>query len=291
MGSAKTKSHGPLAVAAVLSLAADCVRGRRRNVLLALAVVGALASAAAEGWEHYGATHAHWETYSVSAADLRVTNPPPWVHGNVKGDVVRMGSLDRLSLLEHDTARQVAQAFALHPWVAEVKRVSKCYPARITVELAYRRPVAVVEVEHGGQPGLLPVDRDGILLPPEDFSAGQVKALPRIALGKTFPASSVGTAWGDDRVVAAALVAEVLCDDWSHMPLFQISARPPLSGAIEKATSFEIVARDGRRFYWGHAPGHERSKERTATEKRARLMERLAKPVDEQSPEPIDLST
>jgi hypothetical protein len=244
--------------------------------LLVLVSVGVLGFAALEAWKQYGASHAHVEAYSVGPQGIEITPPPPWVRASIKSDVVRLGALERVSLLETDTSRRVAQAFAMHPWVHHVQRVSKHYPATLKVDLTYRRPVAVVEVERGDQPGLLPVDGDGILLPPEDFSVAQVKSLPRIAVGKTFPAGSVGTAWGDDRVSGAALVAEALCDDWPNAALFQIAALPAVAGGSARSTAFEIVGRDGRRFHWGRAPGQEASGEKPVEEKRAQLLQWVA---------------
>jgi hypothetical protein len=270
--SSKSKAAAQIAAASSLRTAASWLQGSRRNVLLALLSVGFLGFAALEAWRKYGATHAHFEAYIVTVQGIEVTPPPPWAPVSVKTDVIRLGSLDEVSLLEADTSRRVAQAFALHPWVQQVHRVAKRYPASITVDLVYRRPVAVVEVERGSQPGLLPIDREGILLPPEDFSVAQVKSLPRIAVGKTFPASSVGNPWGDDRVSAAALVAEALCEDWAHAPLFQIAALPPLAGGNSQSPAFEVVARDGRRFGWGHAPGQEGAGEKTSAEKRTQLL-------------------
>jgi hypothetical protein len=289
MGSSQGKIAGAVTAGAISQLSA-WLRGRRRNTLLALGVVGGLAFAANEAWRHYGTTHAHWENYSVGIDAIHVTPPPPWVHSDVKTDVVRLGSLENLSLLERNTSQRVAEAFALHPWVSNVQRVAKFYPASIQVQVAYRKPVAVVEVEHEGQPGLLPVDRLGILLPPEDFSTGQVKLLPRVAVGKTFPVGAIGTSWGDERVAAGALVAEALCDDWGQTSLFRIEALPTIAGGSPEQTAFEIVTRDQRRFVWGRGPGREASGEKTAQEKRARLLE-LLKNAESNAPSVIDLRT
>lgn len=272
----KSKAAAQIAAAAPLRTAATWLEGSRRNVLLVLVSVGALAFAALEAWRQYGTTHAHFETYMVSEQGIEITPPPPWVRASVKSDVIRLGSLEQVSLLETDTSRRVAQAFALHPWVQQVQRVAKHYPASIRVDVTYRRPVAVVEVERGDQPGLLPIDRDGILLPPEDFSIAQVKSLPRIAVGQTFPAGSVGTAWGDERVAAAALIAEALCDDWPDTPLFQIASLPAIAGGAAQASSFEIVSRDGRRYLWGRAPGQEGASEQSSADKRAELLKWIA---------------
>lgn len=290
MGSSQGKVAGTVAAGAILQLSA-WLRGRRRNTLLALGVVGGLALAANEAWRHYGTTHAHWENYSVGPDAIEISPPPPWVRADIKTDVVRLGSLENLSLLERNTSQRVAEAFALHPWVSDVQRVAKFYPASIQVQVAYRKPVAVVEVEHEGQPGLLPVDRLGILLPPEDFSTGQVKLLPRVAVGKTFPVGAIGTSWGDERVAAGALVAEALCDDWGQTSLFRIEAQPTIAGGSADLTAFEIVTRDQQRFIWGRAPGREGSGEKTAQEKRARLLELLKSPQQDEVATILDLRT
>jgi hypothetical protein len=274
----KSKAAAQIAAAASLRTAATWLQGSRRNVVLVLVSVAVLGFAALESWKQYGASHAHFETYSVDPQGFEITPPPPWVHATIKNDVMRLGSLERVSLLEADTSRRVAQAFELHPWVEQVQRVSKHFPASIRVDLTYRRPVAVVEVERGDQPGLLPVDREGILLPPEDFSAAQVKGLPRIAVGRTFPAGAVGTAWGDDRVAAAATIAAVLCDDWPNVALFQIASLPAVAGNATGKTDFEIVARDGRRFHWGSASEQEGSGENTLADKRAQLLKWASQP-------------
>lgn len=260
-----------MAAAATLRSARVWLQGSRRNLLLAAVALGLLYFAAWEAWKQYGASHAHAERYLVDIERMQVTPPPPWVRSQVKSEASRLGSLENLSILDVDTTKRVALAFELHPWVSQVQRVAKHYPASITVDVLYRKPVAVVEVEHAGQAGLLAIDRDGILLPPEDFSAAQVKALPRIAVGKTFPAGPVGSPWGDPRVGAAARIAETLCDDWSGTTLFRITALPVIAGGSPEATAFEIVSREGRQFPWGHAPGREASGEKSATEKKAEL--------------------
>ena len=53
-------------------LAASWLQGHRRNALLALAAVAAMAFAAAQTWKKYGATHAHWETYTLAGKDLKI---------------------------------------------------------------------------------------------------------------------------------------------------------------------------------------------------------------------------
>lgn len=291
MGSGKGKVAAAAGAGAAFRGAALWLQGSRRNVLLSLTAVGVLALGASEAWRHYGTTHAHWESYRLGPGDLHMTPPPSWIHADIKRDVVQIGSLESLSLLERSTVQRVSEACSLHPWVSEVRRVAKHYPASIRVEVDYRKPVAMVEVEHNNRPHLLPIDRLGVVLPPEEFSSAQVMALPRIAVGNTFPAGAVGTAWGDQRVAAAALLAEALCDDWPRLPLFCIEALPTIAGGEPELTAFEIVARDHRRFVWGRAPGREGSGEKTTAQKLERLRTLLESPATATSGTAIDLRT
>src|SRR6478672_6848863 len=107
----KSKAAAQIAAAASLRTAATWLQGGRRNVLLAMLCVGVLSFAALEAWKKYGATHAHFETYTVGIQGIEITPPPPWVRASVKSDVVRIGTLERVSLLETDTCQRVAQAF------------------------------------------------------------------------------------------------------------------------------------------------------------------------------------
>jgi hypothetical protein len=171
--------------------------------------------------------------------------------------------------------------------VERVVRVTKFFPARVQVELDYRRPVAMVEVEFQGQAGLLPVDRFGVLLPPKDFTAGDAKSLPRIRMDKTFPAGSVGSPWGDERVSGACRIAELLVDSWSNSPLFCIVALPLAPGATSAEARYELATRGERRLVWGRAPGKELAGELSPNLKVEKLWSALRSP----GKETIDLST
>ena len=154
-----------------------------------------------------------------------MTPLPPWIHTDLKAEVLRDASLDGpLSLLDKELTVRVAHAFALHPWVAKVQRVSKRSPAGVQVDLDYRRPVAMVEVPG---PALLPVDGEGVLLPTADFSPQDARQYPRIAEIKTSPLGPVGTRWGDTHVTGGARIAAALLDDWQALKLHQVVPAAP----------------------------------------------------------------
>src|SRR5262249_34662295 len=152
-----------------------------------------------------------------------MTELPPWIHTEVKvfkSNVLRDAGLDgELSLLDKELTVRMAQAFAMHPWVAKVTRVSKQSSSGVMVEIVYRRPVAMV-VRPG--PGLLPVDAEGVVLPTEDFSPVEAQGYLRIAEITTSPAGQIGSRWGDLHVTGAAQIAAVLLDDWQKLKLYQI---------------------------------------------------------------------
>ena len=163
----------------------------------------------------------------------------------------------------------VAHAFALHPWVAKVERVSKRPPAGVTVELIYRRPVAMVV---GAGAGAVAGRWRGVLLPTADFSPAEALHYLRIAEIKTSPLGPVGTRWGDTHVTGAARIAALLVDDWEKLKLYQIvpAARQVDAGGVETDT-YELYTRERTRVDWGRPPGAEIGTEAKAAKKIDRL--------------------
>ncbi|HEX4146734.1 MAG TPA: hypothetical protein VHY91_24770 [Pirellulales bacterium] len=246
------------------------LRGNARWLLF----VGVFVAVCAVGWKML------WESVReqvISAVDNRIdpeqieiTPLPAWIHTDLKAEVMRDASLDGpLSLLDPELTVHVARAFALHPWVAKVERVSKQAPAGVAVELIYRRPVAMVEVPG---PALLPVDADGVLLPTADFSPTEALHYLRIAEITTSPLGPVGTRWSDTHVAGAARIAAVLLEDWETLKLYQIvsAARQVDASGVESDT-YELYTRERTRVDWGRPPGAETGTEAKAAQKVERL--------------------
>jgi hypothetical protein len=240
-------------------------------VLLAVCVVGALVA-----WKKWGTTVVSSPRYTLSAENIEVTQQPPWIHADVKAEVIRDGSLSNLQILDEQVTVKVAGAFSVHNWVADVKRVSKHYGPKIIVDLEYRRPVAMVEVTTDGGRGLLPVDATGVLLPPDDFSPTEVRDFLRVSVGDSIPAGPIGTAWGDERVAGAAKIAAAWGSQWQPLELYRIVAVSDGTSRSRASPSYELYTRQGTRIIWGCAPGQESSGEATATQKIARLVRYVA---------------
>lgn len=228
-------------------------------------VWGALALVLAAGygchlaWQHYLPVIARHPQFQIAAENVRITRPPAWIRADVKTEVLRdSGLLGHLSVIDdhHKLQQRVRDAFAFHPWVAHVGRITVNLPASLDVELEYRRPAAAVEAVVREAIVYLPVDAAGVRLPDADFSEYERRALPRISGVASVP--TIGEQWNDERVTSAALLAAKLADVWNQLRLVEIV--PSMQAQAHGAGSyyaFEIVTSGGTRIVWGAPPGHE----------------------------------
>jgi hypothetical protein len=211
--------------------------------------------------------------YRVTASGIRITQPPHWVPANLVEQVFEQADLPReLSLLGDDVARDVAEAFALHPWVEEVVQVTKTFPATLDVKLTYRRPVGMVEVNRG----MYPVDAAGILLPPRDFSLADARNYPRITGVYSTPQGPAGSPWGDPVVAEAALLAAELAPCWNKLHLATIVCpRGVTPGGPLDSGVFALTTSGGSLVIWGQGPSSENPGE-LETKKKIERLEKYA---------------
>jgi cell division septal protein FtsQ len=204
--------------------------------------------------------------YRVAVSDIEISRPPHWVPQTLIQQVAEQASLpEHVSLLDDSLVETVARAFRQHPWVEKVVRVRKSYPARLEVELEYRKPVAMVEVKQG----LYPIDASGILLPPTDFSITDTKNYPLVSSVRTTPQSAAGNAWGDPVVLGAAQISAVLSARWKEFSLVEI--RVP-TGSAEDGV-YQLYTKGGSRIVWGRSPASDHPGELSAEQKVGRMEE------------------
>jgi hypothetical protein len=277
MGNAKGEPIVWSDVAAVVRSA--LVFGIRRRA--AIAVVLVLAASLYGGlkvWNWLEGDVLTRPEHSLEPHQIRITPVPPWIRADVKAEALRDSSLDeKLSMLDEQLVERLARAFAMHPWVARVERIAKQYPGRVSIELVYRRPTAMVEVPGG----LFPVDEAGVLLPSGDFSTADVGNYPRVAGIETQPLGPAGSSWGDRNVADGAKIAAALREYWHAWRLHSI--RPAAAFHDQRRvgqSQFEIVTQAGTVIPWGHAPGSETTGELPLAEKLSRLKESLVHPLD-----------
>jgi hypothetical protein len=238
--------------------------GPPRGITWSVVAVAAFAAISYGVWRNVAPQVLAGPDYVLGPRDVEITPLPSWIHRDLTADVVRSLSMDApLSILEPELNQRIHDAFAAQPWVAKVHRVSKQHPARVRVDLEYRRPVCMVECSGGILPGstvelpwrLLPVDIQGVLLPERDFTEEQRQQYPRLSGVPTAPPSVAGSRWSDSRVAGGAQIAAALLDVWKEFSLERIIASPKPDTSLEiPEHTYELVTSGGTRIAWGHAP-------------------------------------
>lgn len=244
----------PLSPAGFRPAIVDALARRRGKTLVVLGVVALLAWGTQAAWRQAAPVVASRERYLVAAERVSLTAAPPWISADVRAEIIHSAGLDRrLSILDPAFPETVKNAFALHPWIQSVDRIEKRVPAGVSVEVTYRKPVAVIETPFGDSRQLLPVDVRGVHLPAEDVPLIRRQYLPRITGIVGQP--PVGQRWEDRRVAGAVEIAALLGDVWEALHLQEItpSTREEVF-ETQQYFVYELVARGGTRIQWGPAP-------------------------------------
>lgn len=232
------------------------------GVILAVAIVGGRLA-----WEQQGKQVSRDADSLLTSERITVEGIPDWVTTDLKWQALRNASLDMpLPLDAPDLERRLARAFDMHPWVKHVNRVETSHPAAAVVTLTCREPIAMVRV----QGGLLPVDRDTILLPSDDFTPDSASQYTVIDGVLTSPRGPVGSPWGDVAVEEAVGLIETLSPETAKFGL--VECRRISRDSIE-GNWWELVGSDEFIVLFGSAPGKAVSGEPSAAKKIIRLGE------------------
>ena len=218
------------------------------------------------------------QDYQIESTRIDIPAPHRWAPPDlVKRCCQRAGLPTQLSLLDETLAERVARAFKAEPWIYRLNSVQIERSGTIKIDCAYRNPVAMIETPSG----LYPIDREGVLLPPEDFSAAEALRFPLIRNVASQPQGIAGQPWGDPVIKSAAKLAEILVPDhdlerhWNrlHLRSIDVASVDPKSG---DQAIFELGTVDGSRILWGKAPGADTS-EPPPDKKMAGLTQYLAR--------------
>lgn len=258
----------------------------RRRIQLAVLTLATFGLSWAVAWYVVRDRVKQSDEYLLTADRVELSPLPPWIHSDIKTEVLGSASLDGpLSILDPQLTQRLHDAFPLHPWVESVVRVSKQYPARVKVELVYRRPVCMVEVPGG----LYAVDAASVLLPSGDFSPNEASRYPRLSGVNTIPIGQVGTPWGDPRVLGGSRLAAALIETWNQLRLARIVPSPhPLDEAGE-VFSYELQTLQGTSIIWGRPPGVDPAGEPTPETKLNQLKQLAFQHGSLDSAGPVDL--
>jgi hypothetical protein len=225
------------------------------------------------GWYHYGAKRLDQALYSLRIDQIRVTNQPDWILSSVLDEVYSSNRLDRVNLLDPAASATIASAFETHPWVEKTARVHKAQSQGVTVDVVYRKPLAMIQVfyypitESGiksneRKEGYYPIDYKGVVLPVGDFKKNQALVWDYLMIeieNIELPSAQPGMPLNDLRVMEALKLAGFLekkCEP-KGLGLQWIRVRRDQSLTSASPWILELWTIDDRMIVWGRAPGAE----------------------------------
>lgn len=268
MGNSGTNVEKRTRIGALLSWCIDPSRGAHwvgMGVLASIFVGGWLIV-----WNRIADAIQEDARYRLCVEAIEITQPPPWIRAEIAAEVfVKTSLVERPFALDPDLPRKMGEAFAAHPWVAEVKRVRIVAGPRMSVELAYRKPVAMVDLALASKSVLFPVDGGGISLPETDFTpAEKTQYLRIVGIERPDGPPPPGERWTDPRVLEAAHIARLFETAAKKLDLDRIVPYRRNPGEYE----YILCTRQGTCIEWGFPPGGEAPAELTAEEKVAKLL-------------------
>lgn len=206
--------------------------------------------------------------YQVKADLIKITPPPEYIPADFLNKVLRESGLpETLSLLDTNLVPNVVKAFQSNAWVQEVVHVRKAYPAELTVELRYRAPVAMIRSPDGHYP----VDADGIVLPPEDFSPTIAASYPEILDAPDEEQIELGKPWRNPAVCEAAQLLKQLETQVQKYNLVGVE----IPGLDDEGNlgPFILKTKGNTSIVWGSGPYHDLSGQISTRTKIDRLEE------------------
>ncbi len=261
-----------------------------RTALLSIVGPASLLILGYLAWTLWGAKKLDQTYYALQVENIEVTPQPKWIRSNVAEEVYNGSKLKDLSVLERHASATIARAFDSHPWIRNTLRVQKAAGGKVKVDVEYRQPIAMVFYDAKSSPNkkapadsqlqFLPVDRDGVLLPTQDFSSEQVLDHLIIYAPGAAPMGLIGAPFGDNRINEAVKLCELLAPLRRELKLerIYIDADPRAPNSNRWLLEIGSVAQKGaaaRRYVWGHAPGQEGTNEPRADVKLARLIDEV----------------
>ncbi len=191
--------------------------------------------------------------YQVKADLIKITPPPDYVPSDFLTNVLKEGGLpETLSILDPDLVPNIVKAFQGSAWVQEVVQVRKAFPGELTVELRYRTPVAMIRFPEGRYP----VDAEGIVLPPEDFTPAIAARYPEILNAPPEQSINLGRPWNNPLVCEAAQLLARLHDQIEKYDLSGIEV--PELDPDGNPGPFILKTKSNTEIVWGTGPSQDR---------------------------------
>ncbi len=258
------------------------IRSLLRRLIQAPAVLSFLWPALLVGggymaWHRWGAEHVAKQYYGVDPTLIEITTPPGFVRSDIIETVYQDTAMEGLSLLDHQATTKIASAFSTHPWIRRVLSVRQLPGGAVDVRVDYRTPVAMVRVamrdSKTDSVGFFPIDGDGVLLPPADFSSAETSSFIHIEIPDAYPTGGAGSAFGDIQVEAAAQLAALIAPYRAIGRMTSIG----VEGDRRQNPIPQLVIRtsDKHDIRWGSPPGSEARGESSAAMKLKLLLDQI----------------
>lgn len=219
-------------------------------------------------WQKWGRERISDEISAIDVNKVHINEAPRPIRDGVVETVYRDTDMQRWSMIDRGVTARIASAFAMHPWVREVRNVRKRPNGHLDVYVDYRIPVAMVKVQLSPKDEtdyFFPIDGEGIVLPEVDFQSVQTNQFIHIIVEHAFTRRPWGTRFGDPRVEAAASLAAILDQSRERLQLKSIACfDDPRSQDVPQ---LHLRFEDGSQVLWGSPPGREFAKEATAAAK------------------------
>lgn len=217
-------------------------------------------------WRTVRSTALAESRYQAGRRDILILAPPPWISPHFIDEVFsyrKLGTTTGVNITDRGGIEDLFLAFTRHPWVKRVESLEIGYPARILARLEFRVPIALVEADpefYGPEfrGGVFPIDEEAVLLPSDYLKASQavdndsVFDYLWISGIRSTPMGGIGEPWNDPRLEEAALLAEMLADDFSRLGIQKIAVRT--TDAADLNGEFDLKTNRGAKIYWGTFP-------------------------------------
>jgi hypothetical protein len=230
------------------------------------------------GWLFYGAPHYEKTFYGLSKENVILTQPE-WIRSSVTDDVFKVSGLENVSIIDNEVNAVVARAFDAHPSIRKTQQVQIVAGGQVLVKAEFRQPVAMVHCEgEDGKSSFLPIDKEGVLLPRENFQESDVPRYIWIyASGiKDSDERLEGRKFGDPRIEQAAQLCGFLApyrDRAMIRRLHVYSSIQPKKGWMFELITAAGADKVGPRIKWGCALGMEGISEPAPNVKLGRLLD------------------
>ena len=232
-------------------------------------------------WLNWGAEHLDKALYSVKIENLVTTPQPTWIRSSkIREEVFENNGLGQLSVLDPQASATIAHAFESHSWVQRASRVQKLPSGKVTVDIVYRRPVAMVYYDGSYttpssskiKTGFYAVDEEGVVLPSADFDENQVRSYFCVHAEGASPPEDVGMAFTDTRIKQSLLLCRLLESVRANLRLQHIYVERDERMGGPSPWVLSLETSDKRVIFWGHAPGSEVPGEPASQEKHSYLI-------------------